>query len=306
MPLDPKVQALLDMMAAANMPKIGSISAAEFRRLQATVQASMPPGPDIYKVTDSTIPTKNGGIPIRTYLPSAAPTALIVYYHGGGWTLGSLDGYDTPLRKLAIKSGAAIISVDYRLAPEHRFPAAVEDALSALHWIGINVAKIAGKKVPLFVSGDSAGGNLSAVVAQIVRDEGGPDIAGQILLYPSTDGDIGSSYMTKFVSPFLTKEEISWFYDQYIPDKAMRSDPRFAPVHASSLAGLPPAFILTAEYDLLCEEAEIYAQKLKEAGVPVRLKRYLGTIHGFFSVDGGLEHSVAATDDIASFIKNGV
>ncbi len=194
--------------------------------------------------------------------------------------------------------------MDYRLAPEHPFPAAVEDAIAALNWAAGNVEAITGKKAPIIVAGDSAGGNLSAVVSQIARNSGGPAIAAQVLIYPSTDGDIDSESMTKFDPPLLSREEIAWFYDQYIPQKSQRRDPRFAPLHATDLSNLPPAFVLTAEYDLLCEEGERYASRLAEAGVRVKVERYRGTFHGFFSMDGGLPHSVKATDDIAEFVSS--
>jgi acetyl esterase len=302
MPLDPNVQSLLEAIAAAGLPKIGSVPAATMREVMSGFTAHAPRGPELYDVEDSEVPTEYGAIPVRIYKPTADPQALIVYYHGGGWTIGTLDDYDATLRKLALRTGSAIVSVDYRLAPEHPFPAAVEDAIAALNWAAGNVEAITGKKAPVIVAGDSAGGNLSAVVSQIARDSAGPAIAAQILIYPSTDGDIDSDSMTKFEPPFLTREEIAWFCDRYIPEKSRRRDPRFAPSHATDLSGLPPALVLTAEYDLLCEEGERYASLLSRAGVSVRVERYSGTFHGFFSMDGGLPHSVKATDDIADFV----
>lgn len=303
MPLDPDVKALLDTMESAGLPKIGSVSATEYRAVQEGMTAAMPPGPDVHCVKDDAIPVQGGSIPVRLYRP-ASPSSLIVYYHGGGWTIGTLDAYDAPLRKLANTANAAIVSVDYRLAPEHPFPAAVEDAFAALHWAGANIEELAGAKLPLTVAGDSAGGNLAAIVSQLARDNGGPSIDAQVLIYPSTEGDIDADYMDRFEAPFLTKDEIAWFFDQYVPDKGMRRHPLFAPAYAADLSGLPPAFVLTAEYDLLCEDGENYAEMLKQAGVHVLSKRYDGTIHGFFSIDGGLKHSVQATDDIANFIKS--
>lgn len=303
MPLDPAVRGLIDAVKAAGMPTIGSVTAQQMRDFQTAMLSRLPPGPEVYKVEDLVIPSDAGGMAARSYWPSERPRALLVYFHGGGWTIGSLDGWDAALRRLANVSGCAVLSVDYRLAPEARFPAAVDDALAALRWAGAHVEKLAGGEVPLMVGGDSAGGNLSAVVAQLVRDQGGPTIAAQILIYPSTEGNIDSQYMTRFESPFLTREETSWFYDQYIPDVTQRNDPRFAPLQAADLSRLPPAFVLTAENDLFAEEAEVYASRMKQAGVNVRAKRYLGTIHGFFTMDRGLlPHSVQAMEDIASFV----
>lgn len=305
MPLDPAVRSLLDAVRAASMPEIGSVSAQQMRDFQQAMLARLPPGPAIHRTWDLEIPSAAGGLAARGYWPNEKPRALIVYFHGGGWTIGSLDGYDGALRRLANTSGCAVLSVDYRLAPEARFPAAVDDALTAVRWAGANLAQLAGAEVPLFVAGDSAGANLSAVVTQTFRDQGGPKLAGQILAYPSTDGDIDSPRLSRFESPFLTRAETSWFFDQYIPDRAQRSDVRFAPLRAKSLANLPPAFVLTAENDILAEEGELYAARLLEAGVEVKQKRYLGTIHGFLTIDRGLlPHSAQAFEDIASFVSD--
>lgn len=303
MSLDPAVRALIDGAKAAGMPQIGSITAPQMRAFYKVMQTKLPPGPDVYKVEDIVIPSEAGGIAARKYMPSQTPRALIVYFHGGGWTIGSIDAWDAALRRLTNTTGCAILSVDYRLAPEAKFPAAVDDALIAVTWADTNLESLVGSRVPLIVAGDSAGGNLSTVVAQTVRDNGGPKIAAQILIYPSTDGDIDSEFMTRFESPFLTLEEIEWFYDQYIPDRAQRKDPRFAPLHAAHLGNLPPTFVLTAENDLFAEEAELYAARLSESGVEVKVQRYLGTIHGFFTMDRGLlPHSGKAMDDITGFI----
>jgi acetyl esterase len=305
MPIDPGVQELIDGVKAAGLPAIGSVSAQQLREAYRAMTPKLPPGPEVHKVDDLGIPGPAGLIPARVYWPTPGPKAVIVYFHGGGWTIGSLDAWDAALRRLALATGCSVLSVDYRLAPEAPFPAAVEDALLAVHWAGKELDRIAGRRVPLIVAGDSAGGNLAAVVAQQMRDLGGPAIAGQVLIYPSTDGDIDAPLLQRFVSPFLTREEIVWFFDQYIPDMAQRVDPRFAPLRAKSLAKLPPAYVLTAENDLLAEEAELYAQRMKDAGVTVEVKRYLGTIHGFFTMDRGLlPHSEEAMADIAVFVRS--
>ncbi|MGI4815064.1 MAG: alpha/beta hydrolase [Janthinobacterium lividum] len=302
MPLDPEVQALLEGVRA-NLPAIGSVSAQEMRAIHKALLQKMPPGVPVAQVEDDTLPSEHGGIPIRIYRPTPNPRAVIIYYHGGGWTIGSIDGFDAAVRRLANRTGCTIVSVDYRLAPEHKFPAAVDDAFQALRAVDADIVKFAGKRVPIVLAGDSAGGNLSAVVSLLARDQGGPKIAAQVLIYPSTDGDIDAPTLSRFDSPFLNRDEISWFFDQYIPERAQRTDVRFAPLHAKDLSHLPPAFILTAEMDLLCEEAEDYARRLEAAGNRVKQERYLGTVHGFFSMDRGLKHSVKAMDDIAEFIE---
>ncbi|SFP26657.1 alpha/beta hydrolase [Variovorax sp. 770b2] len=302
MPLDPQVAALLEARAKV-LPRTGTVPAVEMRALHKALLARALPGPAIHDVRDAAFAGPAGAVPVRVYRPAPQVDALIVYFHGGGWTVGSLDGWDAALRRLALRSRCAIVSVDYRLAPEHRFPAAHDDALAAVRWAGAHIVELAGAPVPLVVAGDSAGANLSTAVARIVSDEGGPAIAAQVLLYPSTDGNVDSAFMHRFVPPSLAREEIAWYFDQYAPDHAQRTDPRFAPLHAGDLAGLPPAFVGTVDNDLLREEGELYAQRLEASGVPVVARCYRGTVHGFFTADRGLApHSDAAMADIADFI----
>lgn len=302
MPLDPKARELLDARAKV-LPRTGTVPAHEMRRLHRELLAKLPPGPAIHHREDLNIPSAAGGMPARLYKPLPRPPALIVYFHGGGWTVGSLDGWDTALCKLAIASDCAVLSVDYRLAPEHRFPAAVDDALAATRWAAASAARLTGAEVPVIVAGDSAGANLSTTVARIFRDEGGPPLAAQVLLYPSTDGNIDSARLRRFIPPSLSVEEIAWYFDQYIPDRAQRSDPRFAPIRAASLAGLPPAFVAGVDEDLLCEEALLYGRMMADAGVPVTQKVYYGTFHGFFTADRGLmPQSGQCTADVSLFL----
>ncbi|MBU9370015.1 alpha/beta hydrolase [Burkholderia multivorans] len=303
--LDEGYRALIEAAKAAGMPQIGSVTAAELRSYHESMLAKLPPGPAVESVEDCMIPVPEGGVAARIYRPAGLPRALIVYFHGGGWTIGSLDGWDAALRRLALASQCAVVSVDYRLAPEHRFPAAVDDAVAATHWALAGVESIAHAAVPVVVAGDSAGGNLSAVVARILCEEGTHGLAAQILIYPSTDGNIDSDYMRQFESPFLTRDEIAWFFDQYVPDRDQRTDPRFAPLHGPRVDGLPPALVLTAECDLLCDEGEAYAARLQSEGVTVRVRRFEGGIHGFFTMDRGLlPHSGQAMEDIANFLKD--
>jgi acetyl esterase/lipase len=304
MSLDPAAKALLEASAKV-LPRTGTVSAQEMREVHRVLQAHAPPGPELHSVEDLVCPTPEGGVATRLYLPTTKPRALIVYFHGGGYTVGSLDGWDTALRRLALASDCAIVSVDYRLAPEHRFPAAVEDALAAVRWAGSNIENLAKSAIHLLVAGDSAGAALATVTASLVRDHGGPPIAAQILLYPGVDGDIDSAFMQRFVPPSLTREEIAWYYDQYIPDRSQRKDPRFAPLHAPDLSRLPAAFVGTVGNDLFREEADLYAQRLRDSGVEVVSKCYEGTFHGFFTTDRELlPHSGNAISDITKFVDN--
>jgi len=304
LPLDPKAQELLAARARL-LPKTGTVPAHVMRQLHRELLAKAPPGPDIHHVEDALCPSPHGGIPARVYRPSASPRALVVYFHGGGWTVGSLDGWDTALRRLANHADCAIVSIDYRLAPEHCFPAAHEDALTAARWCSTERERLGGAGLPFVLAGDSAGANLAAHVSRTFRDEGGPRIDAQILLYPSTDGDIDSERLTRFVPPSLTREEIAWYFDQYVPELAQRQDPRFAPLRVEKLAGLPPTFVGTVEDDLLSAEADLYASRLAQQGVPVRTRLYRGTFHGFFTADRGLmPQSGQAIEDMTDFIRH--
>ncbi len=287
------------------MPRIGSVTAQEMRAWQAAMLPMLPPGPEVGSVEDCVIPAPHGGIAARVYRPAGPARALIVYFHGGGWTIGSLDGWDAALRRLVNASECAVLSVDYRLAPEHPFPAAVDDALTATRWALAEVKSIALDAVPVVVAGDSAGGNLSAVVSRLLCAEGvSPGLAAQLLIYPSTHGDIDAESLNRFESPFLTRDEVAWFFDQYVPDPSVRTDPRFAPLHAPRVDGLPPALVLTAECDLLCEEGEAYAERLRSEGVVIHVRRFEGSIHGFFTLDRGqLPHSGQAMEEITAFLK---
>lgn len=302
MTLDPRAKELLDTLAKIGFPKIGSLPAREMRGFLTQMEAGIPPGPVLHHVEDKSIPGSHGEVPVRVYRPTGAPTAILVYFHGGGWTLGSLNGVDAVLRSLALRANATIVSVDYRLAPEHIFPAAIDDAFAATTWAFSQRAELARPNAPLFVGGDSAGGNLSAVVSQIARDAGTPTISGAVLIYPCVDGDIDAPALRKFDAPILTLDEIAWFYDQYVPSREQRTDPRFAPIRTPNLADLPPALILTAEYDLLRDEDERYAKRLEDTGCEVTLINYAGMIHGFFTL-GDLAQAVKAREDITTFLE---
>ena len=243
------------------------------------------PAPEMQRVEDRTIDGPDARATLRILVPVKDPIGVLVYYHGGGWVLGSIDEYDTVARKLAERTSCAVVLVEYRLAPEHRYPAAVDDSYAALEWVGQNVKYIAGREVPLIVAGDSAGGNLAAVMAVRARARNGPPIALQVLIYPVTDSDLDlPSYADPENQLLLTRDGMIWFWDHYIPDSSRRSEPDASPLHTDNLSGLPPTVILTAEHDVLRDEGEAYAARLQEADVKVNLRRYPGQMHGFFTL----------------------
>ncbi|MEO0981471.1 MAG: alpha/beta hydrolase fold domain-containing protein [Pseudomonadota bacterium] len=288
MTLDIASTAFLAQMALAGAPPLHEMSPEEARLVSAGISALQPPGPEMASVQDVEITSENGGsFRARVLKPVEAPRAVLVYYHGGGWVIGDIDGFDTLGRLLAERTGAAVVLVDYRKAPEHRFPTAVDDAWDAVKWVDANMSDIAGARVPILVGGDSAGGNLAAVVAQRAKRAGGLDIALQILVYPVTDAAMDrDSYIDTQNQLLLTSELMTWFWDHYAPDAADRASVEASPLRADDLAGLPPAIMLLAEYDVLRDEGEAYAEKLRVAGVPVTLKVFERQMHNFFAMPG--------------------
>lgn len=303
MPIDPEIQPMVDVMLNSGFPKVGQVPAAELRAFFESMPH--PPGAEMAKVEDHQVPGPAGAIPVRFYLPKTAPRALMIHMHGGGWTFGTVESSDVMSRAFADRLHCAVLSVDYRLAPENPFPAGVEDCFAALEWAAQNCARLVGRELPLIVGGDSAGGNLSAVMALLARDKG-PKIAAQLLINPATDTDIAAPALSAFVSPFLTKEEISWCFDQYLPRSEDRHDWRAAPIRAENFAGLPPAFVLTCEYDLLRAEGEAYGLKLAQAGVATTIKRYPGATHSFLQLNADLSLSRQAFADINAFLDGNV
>lgn len=263
----------------------------------ATARANMaarplPPGPDA-QVEDRTIPGPGGPLSLRTYAPPGAPasTGALVYYHGGGFVLGGLDSHDALCRALAVGAGCRVLSVDYRLAPEAKFPSASDDALAAARHVHEHASELGVDPARIAVGGDSAGGNLAAVTALRVRDEGGPPLALQLLMYPVTDWRSMDrpSYADNAEGYYLTRRGCVWFRDHYVRSEADHGHPHLSPLAADSLEGLPPALVITAEHDPLRDEGEAYASALEAAGVPTTLTRYDGTIHAFVSLHAFLQ-----------------
>ncbi len=258
-------------------------------------------------IEEITIPGPDGPIPARVYRPSLEGTRpTIVYFHGGGWVIGDLDSHDNSCRTLAADSDSVVVSVEYRLAPEHRFPAAVDDCYAATLWAAAEIGSLGGDADQLVVGGDSAGGNLAAAITLKARDEAGPSIAFQLLIYPvtGTPWDGTGSYTENAEGYMLTAAAMVWFTDHYLgEDRAARDHPHFAPGRASDLAGLPPAHVITAEFDPLRDEGEAYAARLEAAGVPVTVTRYDGMIHGFYGMAAVLAQGRAAQLEAAARLR---
>ena len=304
MALDPQTTMFIQTMAEGADPDakpLHEMTPEEARGFGGAMAEMAGPAPPMARVADHTIEQDGGSFNLRVLVPNETPPGVIVYYHGGGWVIGSIDETDTMARKLAERTSCAVVNVDYRLAPEHRYPTAADDCYAALEWTAENLQHIAGREVPLFVAGDSAGGNLSAVVARRSRDRGGPEIALQVLIYPVTDADFERpSYNDPANELLLTKEAMVWFWDHYVPEVGRRTEPDASPLRAEDLSGLPPAVVLTAEHDVLRDEGEEYARRLEEAGVPVNFQRHPGQMHGFFTMlmlpgsERGFQHVVKA------------
>jgi cation diffusion facilitator CzcD-associated flavoprotein CzcO/acetyl esterase/lipase len=278
--MQPDVAMVVEMVASLNLPAMDTMSAVEAREFSTAMSAQRPPGPDVGEIVDGVLPGAAGDLAYRLYRPAGGgPRPIVVYYHGGGWVFGSHDSDDPFCRDLCVRSDAIIISVDYRHAPEARFPAAPEDGYAALQWVAANAESLGGIPGEVAVAGWSAGANVAAVVAHMARDLGGPAIAGQLLLTPVTDCDLDRpSYQSNGDGFILTAALMKWFWDHYA-DPADRTDPRASPLRAASLAGLPPALVVTCEYDPLRDEGTAYAQALAAAGVDARHMPVRGHIH---------------------------
>jgi acetyl esterase len=264
-------------------------------------------GPDVERVEDRVLPGPGGDIPVRIYWPPGlAPLAALVWFHGGGWALGDLDTADSTCRALAVKSGAIVVSVDYRLAPEHPYPAAADDAYSAVSWVVDHASSIGADPQRVAVGGDSAGANLATVTAIQATRSGGPALRHQLLVYPVTDARMGSpSYIENGEGYQLTADAMQWFYDLYLHGRDAE-DPLISPILASvdDLAQMPPALVITAEFDPLRDEGEAYARLLERAGVAVKLSRYDGQIHGFFALDSFIDAGKKALDEAADALRS--
>jgi acetyl esterase len=283
MTLAPEIRALLDGQAASGRPPLQEQSVAQARAFHDQDAAALNgEAVAVADVADRTVPGPAGALPVRVYTPEGeAPFPIVVFFHGGGWVVGTLDSYDPLCRALAAATPAVVVSVDYRLAPEHRWPAAVEDAYAATLWASRNAAALGGAQHRLAVAGDSAGGNLAAVVALGARDRGGPAIAFQLLVYPALDAAGDTASWREHADGFqLTAAGMRWYWDHYLGG-ADGTAPDASPLRAAFLGGLPPALVVGAEHDILRDEGEAYAARLREAGVEATATRQEGMVHGF-------------------------
>ena len=278
--VQPDVAMVLQMMAAMNLPAFDSLPVEQARALLAQLSAARPPGPAVGEVIDGTLPGAAGPLAYRLYRPaSPGPHPVVVYFHGGGWVLGSQDSDDPLCRDLCSRADALIVSVNYRHAPEARFPAAADDGLAAVRWVAAHAAQLGGIPGELAVAGWSAGANVAAVACQGARDAGGPAISGQLLLTPVTDCRMDTpSYVENADGYVLTADLMRWFWDHYA-DPADRSHPKASPLRAADLSNLPPAFIMTAQFDPLRDEGIAYGRALAAAGVPVQQTTARGHTH---------------------------
>jgi acetyl esterase len=271
-------------------PRVRELTAPQARQLSRAAAARR--GVRVTPAQEYPITVAGGSIPVRVLRPDGPPRAVIVFFHDGGWVLGGLDECEPLGRALASQTGCAIACAGYRLAPEYRYPNAVEDAWSALRWAAGLAAGNAGGPVPLIVAGEGAGGNLAAVVARRSAEQADPAILLQVLICPVTDSDTdGLSYTDPANQLLLDRESMIWFWDQYAPDPQARAHPDASPLQAMFLTGVPPAVIVTAEHDVLRDEGELYAMRLIQAGVPVAHRRFAGQLHGFLGLTGVLPGS---------------
>jgi acetyl esterase len=308
--LDADAAAVYKAFQEAGRPAYETLTPDEARAYYLTARlVTNPEPPALADVRDFSIPAPHGTIPARLYRPHDSRlvdglSPALVFFHGGGWVIGNLESHDVACRALAHAGELIVISVDYRLAPEHKFPAAVDDAVTATQWVADNAPSLGIDAARLSVGGDSAGGNLAAVVALAARDGKGPQLAGQVLIYPATDFAMAHpSHSEPETSVLLTHSVIRWFRDHYLTGVADIHDWRASPAKAATLAGLPPAYVLTAGADPLRDEGDDYAQRLQEAGVPVTHRSFPGQFHGFFTMGKLLQQANVAASDIGAWLK---
>lgn len=307
--LDPQAKAVIDLVIKSGRPPYHQLSPQEARQMfRDTRPASTPPAPEIGTVKDLMADGPAGPIPLRLYrlkgVPASTTLPALVFFHGGGWVIGDLETHDVLCRQLTAGAGIGVVNVDYRLAPEHKFPAAIDDAWAATRWVAAHAAELGIDAGRLAVGGDSAGGNLAAVVALLARDHGAPSLALQVLIYPVTDVGAESPSYADFAEGFmLTRETMRWFSAHYLAGRHDAVDWRVSPLRAPSLAGVAPALVVTAGFDPLRDEGDAYARKLREAGGRVDATCYGGMIHGFVPMGRLIESGNRAVAHIAASLR---
>jgi len=303
MPLDPQAKQVLDQLAALGLPPNHLVSPAQARlNMKSRPRAA---GPEVAKVEDRLIPGPRVELPVRIYTPAGTgPFPILVWYHGGGWVVGDLDTHDQTCRFIAREAGVRVLAVAYRRAPEHPFPAPLEDAAATVRFAIENAGRLGADAARVAVGGDSAGGNLAAAAARLLAQGDGPAPAFQLLIYPVTDlSRKRRSYELFHDGFFLTESHMDWYRDNYLADEADALDPRASPLLAGDVAGLPPAHVAVAGFDVLRDEGEEYARRLEEASVPVTLSRHTGLIHGFANAVGVGRSSRAAMREVTSALR---
>jgi len=306
MSLDPQAKSFLDTIAGFGGPPLEQLPLAEARKVPLGMIDFGGPEESMAEVQNRTIPGPGGPIAVRVYRPVKKETLpVLMFFHGGGFVICNLDTHDRLCRSLAKASGCAVVSVDYRLAPEHKYPAAVEDAYAATQYLAEHAAEFGVDSSRIAVGGDSAGGNLAAVVSLLARDRGGPKLKFQLLIYPLVDFEDESPSMRQFGQGdhFLTIEGMDWFKKSYLASADSAREPSASPMNATDFRGLPPAMVITAECDPLRDQGEAYARKLKAAGAQVELKRYEGMIHPFLSLAGIIDAGKTAITDAAAAVR---
>jgi acetyl esterase len=308
--LDPDAAAVFAAFQAANRPPYESVSPTVAREFYlAGRPVSNPEPPELESAGPLSIPAAHGAIPARIYTPKSLRKSnglapCLVFFHGGGWVIGDLDSHDVVCRKLAHEAEMLVVSVDYRLAPEHKFPSAADDAIAATKWVAANAKSLGIDTAQILVGGDSAGGNLAAVVALAARDGDGPKLAGQVLIYPATDFAMSHpSHSEPETSILLTHSVIKWFCNHYLNGAADIDHWKASPARAKTLAGLPPSYVLTAGADPLRDEGAEYAARLKRDGVPMTYRHFPGQFHGFFTMGKLLQQANVALSEIAGWLK---
>jgi acetyl esterase len=304
MTVDPQIQMLLELRAG--LPELHTLSVQDARVQFAARDFPGLRKPEVASVVNRDMQGPGGSLGLRIYTPlGEGPFPLMVFFHGSGFVVCSLDTHDAMCRNLCSGTGCVVVSVDYRLAPEAKFPAATDDCLAATRWAVDNAAALGADPGQVFVAGDSAGGNLAAVTALRLRDEGGPRLLGQVLLYPVTDYyDPGTPSMMENAEGYgLTRAGMIWFWDHYLADPSHGANPHASPLRAD-LLGLPPALVVTAQYDPLRDEGELYAERLRQAGVPTAMKRWDGMNHGFFFWPGVVDQSGLAMDEACDWVRS--
>jgi acetyl esterase len=304
MPLDPQAKAVMEQVAALGFPPAHTVSPQEARANNRARPRAR--GPEVGRVEDRIIPGPESTLPVRIYTPQGSgPFPVLVWFHGGGWVVGDLDTADATCRNLTVGANCLVVSVDYRLAPETKFPGPAEDCYAATRWVEQNAASISADPGRIAVGGDSAGGNLAAAVSLMARDRGVSLPIFQLLVYPVADRNFDTeSYVDNAEGYQLTRDGMVWYWDHYLKDDTDASNPYAAPLQASDLSGLPPALVITAEYDPLRDEGEAYARRLEAAGVSIVCTRYDGMIHGFFGMAAAIDKGKQAIDQASSALQN--